>query len=242
MHLPPIQQSDKSTTNNPEEKVEIFKNAFFPAPPISQLADIQNFVYPAGIDMPNITEKKIELAIFKPALDKAPGTDGIPNQVLQAIVSLILLHLYRLFNSRLNLAYYPCHFKKSITIILQKPSGKESRDYTFTKSYRPIALLNTLEKALESILATCISYLVETYGLLPSMHIGGRRGRSTEEALHKIVEKVYARWNKDQIASLLMLDISEAYDQVCQHRLRHNLRKRQLNLQFVDLISLFLSC
>ncbi len=81
-YLPPIQRSDKSTTNNPEEKVEIVKNAFFPTPPIPQLADIQNFVYPVGIDMPNITEKEIELAILRPALDKAPGTDGIPNRVL----------------------------------------------------------------------------------------------------------------------------------------------------------------
>ena len=239
--LPSIQQSDKSTTNNPEEKVEIFKNAFFPAPPIPQLTDIQNFVYPAGIDMPNITEKEIELAIFKPALDKAPGTDGIPNRVLRAIVSLILPHLYRLFNSCLSLAYYPRHFKKSTTIILRKPFGEESRNYTSLKSYRPIALLNTLGKALESILATRISYLVEIYGLLPSTHIGGRRGRFTEEALHEIVEKVYAGWNKDQVASLLMLDISGAYDHVCQHRLQHNLRKRHLNLQLVDLISSFLS-
>lgn len=38
-----------------------------------------------------------------------------------------------------------------------------------------------------------------------------------------------------------MLDISGAYDHVCQHRLRHNLRKRHLNLQLVDLISSFLS-
>lgn len=135
--------------------------------------------------MPNITEKETELAIFKPALDEAPGTDGIPNRVLRAIVSLILPHLYRLFKSCLNLAYYPRHFKKSITIILRKPSGEESRNYTSPKSYWPIALLNNLGKALESIIATRISYLVETYGLLPSMHIGGRRGRSTEEALHE---------------------------------------------------------
>lgn len=38
-----------------------------------------------------------------------------------------------------------------------------------------------------------------------------------------------------------MLDISGAYNHVCQHRLRHNLRKRHLSLQLVDLISSFLS-
>lgn len=47
--------------------------------------------------------------------------------------------------------------------------------------------------------------------------------------LHEILEKVYAGWNKDQVASLLMLDILGAYDHTCQHRLRHNLRKRHLN-------------
>lgn len=190
--------------------------------------------------MPAITDKEIELAILRPALDKALGTDGIPNRILRKTISLILSHLQRLLNSCLNLAYYPHHFKKSITIILRKPSGEDPRDYTSPKAYRPIALLNTLGKALESILGTCISYLVETYGLLPNMHIGGR-GWSTEEALHDIVEKVYAGWNKDQVASLLMLDISGAYDHVCQHRLRYNLRKRHLNLQLVDLISSFLS-
>lgn len=214
-YLPPIQQNDKTTTNNPKEKVEIFKETFFPA----DLTDIQDFIYPTGIDMPAITDREIENAIFRPALDKAPGTDGIPNRILRKIIPLILPHLHKLFNECVNLAYYPRHFKKSITIVLQKPSGEEAHDYTSAKVYRPIALLNTLGKALESVLAIRISYLVETYALLPDTHIGGRRGRSTEDALHEIVEKIYSGWNKDGVASLLMLDISSAYDHVCQHRL-----------------------
>lgn len=191
--------------------------------------------------MPAITAKEIEYAIFRPALDKAPGTDDIPNRILRKISPLILPHLHKLCNNSVNLAYYPRHFKKSITVVLQKPSGKEPRDYTLAKAYRPIALLNTLGKALESVLATRISYLVETHGLLPKTHVGARRGRSTEDALHKTVEKIYSGWNKNSVASLLMLDISGAYDHVSQHRLRHNLRKRHLNLQLVDLISSFLS-
>lgn len=105
-------------------------------------------------------------------------------------------HVHKLFNDCVNLAYYPRHFKKSITIVLQKPSGEKPRDYTSAKAYRPITLLNTLGKALESVLDTLISYLVETYALLPDTHIRGRRGRSTEDALHEIVEKIYPGWNK----------------------------------------------
>lgn len=159
-YLPPIQRSDKTTTNDPREKVEIFRNIFFPAPPNADLTDIQDFVYRAGIDMPAITDREIENAIFRPVLDKAPGTDGIPNRVLRKITLLILPHLHKLYNDCVNLAYYPRHSKKLITIVLQKPSGEEPRDYTSAKAYSPIALLNTLGKALESLLATRINYLV----------------------------------------------------------------------------------
>lgn len=70
-------------------------------------------------------------------------------------------------------------------------------------------------KVLESILATHISYLVETYDLLPSMHIEGRKSQSSKEVPHKIVEKIYRGWNKDQVAFLLILDILRVYDYIC---------------------------
>ena len=52
---------------------------------------------------------------------------------------------------------------------MQKP-GKP--DYADPKAYRPIALLNTIGKALEAVITTCISYMVEAYSLLPQTHIG----------------------------------------------------------------------
>jgi hypothetical protein len=52
-------------------------------------------------------------------------------------------------------------------IPLEKP-GKE--DYTVAKAWRPISLLATLGKVLESVVAERISHAVETYGLLPTNH------------------------------------------------------------------------
>ncbi len=107
----------------------------------------------------------------------------------------------------MHLGYYPKYFRNSITIVLRKPEGQDQKDYSLPKSYRPIALLNTISKILESVIASRIGFLVEKYQLLPKLQIGGRKGQSTEEALHDIIENVYAGWNKDQVASLLMLDI-----------------------------------
>lgn len=58
------------------------------------------------------------------------------------------------------------------------------------KAYRPIALLNTLSKLLEALIASRMSYLAEAHGLLPDNHFGGRRGQGTETALHAALEAI----------------------------------------------------
>ena len=108
------------------------------------------------------------------------------------------------------------------------------------QAYRPISLLNTLGKALESILAQRIAYAVEKHRLLPKGHLGGRKGMSAEHALHGLVEKVYQAWNAGDVASLLLLDVSGAFDHVSHVRLLHNLRKRKVDQKTVGWIASFL--
>ena len=112
------------------------------------------------------------------------------------------------------------------------------------KAYRPIALLNTISKIMDAVIAKRLSYLVETHHVLPLTHMGGRKHRSTEHALHAITAKINERWNsgKDgQVASLLLLDVTGAFDNVSHKRLLHNLRKRKVDERIVRWIASFLS-
>ena len=240
-YLQALRRSDNSLADDPKEKMEILKEKFFPQSPNAKLDDIENYFYPKAIETPAITDREIMTAISRSGLDKAPGSDGIPNRIWRHIGHLIIPDLNRIFNSSLHLNYYPKHFQNSITIVLRKPKGQDQKDYSLPKSYRPIALLNTIGKILESVIASRIGFLVEKYQLLPKLHIRGKKGRSTEEALNDIIEKVYAGWNKDQVASLLMLDISGVYNYVCQNGLLHNLRKRKIKPEIVGLIASFSS-
>lgn len=123
-------------------------------------------------------------------------------------------------------------------MVLRK-QGKS--DYQLAKSYRPVALLNTLGKFLEAVIARRISYAMETEGLLPKSHLGGRRGISTDHAIHIIIDRIKLAWGKGKpVVSLLMLDVSGAYDNVSHQRLLHNLRKRRLG-QLVPWVKAFLS-
>jgi hypothetical protein len=169
---PTLKKPEGGLARQAQEKAETLRQSFFPPPMRANLADIDGFEYPKPYECPEITSSEIERAIRKAAPNKMPGTDNIPNNILHQTLDLILPHLQRLFNPCLRQGYCPKHFRQSITVVLRKP-GKD--DYTHPKSYRPIALLNTLGKALEAIVAARLTYLADTYHLLPSRHTGGRK-------------------------------------------------------------------
>jgi ribonuclease HI len=223
-----------------EDKAELFRQTFFPAPPKADLEDIQNAQYPDQIVMPKVTEKEVQDAIKAASPLKAPGPDGISNRALQAASNLLAGHLTRIINQSLKLGYCPKHFRSSTTVVLRKP-GKDN--YTIPKAYRPIALLNTMGKIMDAVIARRLSYLVEEFQLIPDMHMGGRKLRSTEHALQTVIQRIYDAWNrgKGQVASLLLLDVSGAFDNVSHQRLLHNLRKRRVDESVVRWIASFLT-
>ena len=122
-------------------------------------------------------------------------------------------------------------------MVLRKP---DKDDYTQPKSYRPIALLNTLGKALEAIVANRLAYLADTYHLLPKQHTGGRKLVSTDHAIHLLLQRIHGAWSEGKMASLLLLDVSGAFDNVSRPRLLYNLRKRRVNHALVRWIDSFL--
>jgi hypothetical protein len=96
------------------------------------------------------------------------------------------------------------YFKEAITVVLRK-QGKD--DYKQSKSYRPIALLNTLEKALKAMVANRLIYLADNYQLLPSRHTGGRKFASTDYAVHLLLQRIHEACADGKVASLLLLNV-----------------------------------
>ena len=223
-----------------DQKAEAFRMAFFPQPPPADLSDTDLFQYPQPIKFPPITTLEIQEAVRTAKAGKAPGEDGIPNSLWHKLIEVpvILQVLGQLFNACVRAGFNPTHFQRSVTVVLRK-QGKS--DYQLAKSYRPVALLNTLGKFLEAVVARRISYAVESEGLLPKTHLGGRRGISTDHAIHNMIDRIKTAWGKGKpVVSLLMLDVSGAYDNVSHDRLLHNLRKRRLG-QLVPWVKAFLS-
>jgi hypothetical protein len=220
-----------------EQKVGAFADTFFPTPPPADISDIPSYNYPPSIPCPEITEDEISHAIREAASDKASGPDQIPNRALKQAAEFVTEPLQALFNACIQQQYCPQHFKHSTTVVIPK-LGKAT--YRETKSYRPIAHMNTIGKMLDSVIARRLQYYAEKFHLLPRNHTGGRKATSCEHALHLLVEKIHSAWNSGKVATLLLLDIAGAYDNVSHARLIHNLRKRHINPMLTGWLSSYL--
>ena len=131
---------------------------FFPQPPQADLSDItsSNLLPSNQILFPPISQQEVRNTIKRAPPDKAPSEDRIPNRVWKILADNnheFVAILTAIFDACMRTGYNPRHFQASITVTLRKGGP---RDFRQPKSYRPVALLNTLGKILESIIATRI--------------------------------------------------------------------------------------
>ena len=98
---------------------------------------------------------------------KAPGEDNLPTGFLKACGHPLFRVLAVLIEACFRIGWFPERFKRAKTVVLQKP-GKEPSTYRTPGGYRPIALLPTVGKIIEVLVARRITSAVEVYSLLPA--------------------------------------------------------------------------
>jgi len=111
----------------------------------------------------HISEDEVRQTIKRIKADKASDILDILNRVLQTDLAKLILILMSLFNACVTYKYHSKQFKKAQMIVLHK--SKKS-DYTDSKTYQLIALLDIMSKALKSIMTKRLSDITETHHML----------------------------------------------------------------------------
>ena len=78
------------------------------------------------------------------------------------------------------------------------------------------------------IMTSKLSYATEKHEFLSRNQFENRQKVFIEHALHFIIERIHTIWVNDEIAIMLLLNVTEAYDNVCHFKLFHNLKKRRI--------------
>jgi hypothetical protein len=188
------------------------------------------------IRWPSFTKTEVERAFFKSSPDKAPGPDEISFRVRRELWPVVGDHVLWLYNTSLELQHTLRQWKTVRVVTLRKP-GKA--DYTIPKAFRPISLLPTISKGLEAAVAARLSFITETYNLLPSNHFGARPRRSAEQALNVLVEKIYQAWRQGKVLSPVSFDVKGAFNGVHSDVLERRLEARQIPILAVRWIRNF---
>jgi hypothetical protein len=134
--------------------------------------------------------------------------------------------------------YHPKSFRQSICVVLRKP---KKPDYSLPNAYRPIQLLEVLGKALERIQADRLSYISTKLNVIPSLHFGGVKGESAEDAILVAVHDIQAARNHGLVLSALAFDISGFFNNVSHPVLLADLRANRFPLPTVKWVASFLT-
>ena len=188
---------------------------------------------PPAFEFKEVTDAQIHKAIQKLCPYKTPGPSGILNAVITHCRELLVPHLGPIYQATFTLQAYPTEWKTTSTIVLHKP-GKP--DYTLAKAYCLIALGECLAKFLSSCVAETLVHHSMRLRLLPDTHFGGLPGRSSMDSLHLVVKFIKDAWRRNEVVSVLFLDIKGAFPSVSVRQLVHNLRMKGVPREYTDWI------
>ncbi|KMK63758.1 reverse transcriptase [Aspergillus fumigatus Z5] len=235
--IPQLLRADGTTTTNHKEQAEELLAKFFPPLP-DNISDEGIRPQRAPVKMPAITIEEIEQQLIAANSWKAPGEDGLPAIVWKMTWPTVKDRVLDLFQASLEEGALPRQWRHAKIIPLKKPNKE---NYTIAKAWRPISLLATLGKILESVVAERISHAVETYGLLPTSHFGAQKQRSAEQALVLLQEQIYAAWRGRRVVSLISFNVKGAYNRVCKERLLQRMKARGIPEDLLRWVEAFCS-
>ena len=137
--------------------------------------------------------------------------DGISIKLLKKVAIEISTPLAHVFRLSLEQGIFPDRLKKSRIVPIHKAGSRASCD-----NYRPIALLSSISKILEKIVATRLVNHLETNKLINKNQYGFQRGRNTEQNLIQLINYISKSLNEGDYCIGVFLDLRKAFD-VCSH-------------------------
>ncbi|KAJ9522063.1 hypothetical protein QJQ45_005113 [Haematococcus lacustris] len=146
---------------------------------------------------------------------KAPGPDGIENEIIKMLPWEMRDTIHQLFIIMWATGCTPSAWKTSDTCLLYKDKGQE----TDLNAYRPVGLANTIYKLWTSLITKTLYEYAEANGMLSNCQAGFRSHRDTTQQLQMLVMALEdAKLAKTDIYALLV-DFTSAFNTTCQDKL-----------------------
>ncbi|CAH2083583.1 unnamed protein product [Euphydryas editha] len=141
-------------------------------------------------NVPSILIQEVQKAISSQKLEKAPGPDNIPNELIRGTMEDISPILTKLFNDILITGTIPKQWNESHIILLHKKGDKDNLG-----NYRPISLISNVYKIFAKVILDRITRVLDENQ--PIEQAGFRKNYSTTDHIHTI-KQVLEKYNEYQ--------------------------------------------
>lgn len=168
---------------------------------------------------------------------KAPGPDGVPPEVIKAVVNEYPQKILDILNRSLIAGVFPDTWKQARLVLIEKDSPNLAE-----KAYRPICLLNVMAKLFEQMITGRLKQEIERTGSLAPEQYGFREERSTIHALKRVQEiadEANERVGRKRCV-LITLDVKNAFNTAPWEGILQELRRRKVAAYLYNLISSYL--
>ena len=159
--------------------------------------------------IPPITTELIIKYVKSLSDNVATGPDNVPTYAIKQAISIAAGHLTFVINSFFSNGEFPDAWKMARVTPIFK-SGEQD----LVINYRPISILPALSKIVERHVFLSLSSWFNKYNLLFSSQSSYRKHHSCITAMVNLVDQLIANMDDKLISSLLMIDLSKAFDTI----------------------------
>src|SRR5579863_313603 len=208
-NIPPISLPSGPTADT-SLMATAFSDRFFTNTPVPP-SDTRTYSFPPfPTRSPHpVTEEEVRVAISSSSPKSAPGISGITYSLVRWAFETHPDPFTNIFTACLTLGHHP--WGEAKVVVIPKPGRA---DYSLTKSYRPISLLECVSKVFEKVIARRLSNDVDVYSLIPPSQFGSRRYHSAPDAATLLRLKADTCIRAKRIGVALLFDISRFFDQL----------------------------
>lgn len=162
-----------------------------------------------GVDLDYpISLHEVTCVLHKLKNNKAPGHDGIPNEVWKSLPPTYIKHIQNMFNNILTTGIIP----EQWTTILFQPIFKKS-DPLISQNYRPIALAPTILKIFSTIISKRVHDWAVNNNKISEFQAGCKKGTGTHEHLFSLLTLIQSRIRHPRGRFyVVFVDLRAAYD------------------------------
>jgi hypothetical protein len=158
--------------------------------------------------------EELNICLKKLGKNKAPGQDGIPNEIWKSLPESTKIELLKVFNELFAHNNFPENWSEIIISPLYK-----KEDPNLPNNYRPISLVNTVLKLFTQIISNRLLSWSEKNKVISDYQAAFKRKSGCANHVFLLTTTLQYNLNKGRKVYGLFIDMSQAFDTVNHKRL-----------------------